>query len=76
MANLGSGGDGRWSSSEQMLKEELEDVVGGSEALEGGDGEGTEVPRTDLGYPQPHRVAQQNKPSPEWASTFLNAYNL
>lgn len=64
----GGGGDGRWSSSGQMLKEEPEDVVGGREALEGGDGEGTEVSRTDLGCPQPRRLAQQNKPSPERAS--------
>ena len=51
-----------------MLKEEPEDVVGGREVLEGGDGEGTEVSRTDLERPQPRQLAQPNKPSPEWAS--------
>lgn len=64
----GGGADGRWSSSGRMLKEEPEDAVGRREVLEGGDGEGTEVFRTDLGHPQPCRLAQQNKPSPEWAS--------
>ena len=64
----GGGADGRWSSSGQMLKEEPEDVVGGREVLEGGDGEGTEVSRTDLERPQPRQLAQPNKPSPEWAS--------